>query len=145
MKKLLPILFLLLSVNFMAQNIITQEYYEGVINNDIKISMYLKTYEDGCPRTDIIAIYKYQKSEEHDWILLHPTYQKNSKQLTLVEDFNTGILLLNKEANGMNGLWISPDGKKQFKVQLNKINVNNKEIERLENILEEVFYYSYDC
>jgi len=52
---------------------------------------------------------------------------------------------LNKEANSLKGLWLSPDGKKQLKVHLNKIEIDNEKIESLEEILEQENYYANDC
>ncbi len=146
MKKIMSILFLLMTLNLVAQDeILSQEYYEGVINNNVEISMYIEIGEDGCPRTYAKAIYKYKNNEKNKWILLKSTFSKQKKQFTFVEFHNTGILLLNKETNSLNGLWISPDGKKQFKVELNKIEVDNKKIEHLEEQLEKEYYYAYDC
>ncbi len=107
--------------------------------------MYLKIAEDGCPRVYANAIYKYKNNEENNWILLQSTFSGERKQFTFVEFYNTRILLLNKEENNLQGLWISPDGKKQFKVELNKIEVDNKKIESLEEILEQEHYYAYNC
>lgn len=70
MKKILLIFaFLLANVSF-AQVLIAQELYEGTISKDIKVSFYLKIEEDGCPRTVVSAIYKYQNNKQDNWILL---------------------------------------------------------------------------
>lgn len=147
MKKIiLTFIIILLSGKIIAQNeIISQEYYEGTINKNIQISFYLKIHEDGCPKIHASAIYKYKKNKKDSWILLNSFFSKGQQQFTFVELKNTGILLLNKKQNNLKGLWISPDGKTQLEVELKKINIDNKSIEKLENKLEEEFYYANDC
>lgn len=146
MKKIIALLCILCTISSIAQDdILSQEYYEGVINDDIEVSMYLKIAEDGCPRVYADAIYSYKNNEENNWILLTSTFSGERKQFTFVEFYNTGILLLTKEGNSLNGLWLSPDGKKQHKVKLTKVKVDNAKIESLEEILEQEHYYAYDC
>ena len=146
MKKIFPLLFLIFAFNLSAQDeIISQEYYEGVLNNNIEISLYLKVYEDGCPRTYVDAIYKYKSNKENNWILLSSVFSLEKKQYTFVEYGNTGILLLKKGENKLTGMWISPDGKKQFQVELKKVKIDSKKIDTLEDQLEKEFYYANDC
>jgi len=146
MKKIITALFVFISFNAMAQDeIISQEYYEGTINGDIEIALYLKIAEDGCPRTYAESIYQYKKNGNNNWILLDASFTRAMNQFTFVELFNTGILLLNKENANLNGLWLAPDGKKQLKVNLNKVEIDNSEIENLEDQLEETYYNANDC
>jgi len=145
MKKILLIFaFLLANVSF-AQVLIAQELYEGTISKDIKVSFYLKIEEDGCPRTVVSAIYKYQKNKQDNWILLETTFSEQKQQYTFVEHFNTGLMLLNRNDNQLKGIWISPDGKKQLPVQLTKVKTNKEQIEKLEDTLEKEHYNAYDC
>jgi len=82
----MSLLFLVSTLNAIAQDdILSQEYYEGVINNDIEVLMYLKISEDGCPRVYGEAIYKYKSNNENNWILLDPTFSSERKQFTFVE------------------------------------------------------------
>lgn len=146
MKNLLFTFFTFISLNTVAQNNIhSQEYFEGTINGNIEISFYLKIQEDGCPRVYASAIYRYKKNGENEWILLKSTFSETKQHYTFVEFFNTGILLLKKEKNSLNGIWISPDGKKQFDVKLNKVQIDKESIEKLENELEKENYEAYDC
>ncbi len=146
MKKIITILFVLFSLNLIAQDeIISQEYYEGTINGNIEIALYLKVSENGCPTTYAESIYQYKKNEGNKWILLETSFTKEMNQFTFVELFNTGILLLNKENANLNGLWLSPDGKKQLKVVLNKVAIDKTQIENLEDQLEETYYNANDC
>lgn len=146
MKKIITILFVLFSLNLIAQDeIISQEYYEGSINGNIEIALYLKIAENGCPNTYAESIYQYKKNESNQWILLETSFTKEMNQFTFVELFNTGILLLNKESASLNGLWLSPDGKKQLKVVLKKVAIDKNKIEHLEDQLEETYYNANDC
>lgn len=145
MKKIL-LLFLLLFANVsFAQRVISQDLYEGTIAKDIKVSFYLKVEEDGCPRTVVSAIYKYNNNKNNDWILLETTFSEEKQQYTFVEFHNTGLLLLHKDKNYLKGLWISPDGKKQLPVLLTKVKTTEVEIEKLEGFLEVTYYNAYDC
>lgn len=145
MKKILLIfVFLLTNVSF-AQRLIAQELYEGTISQDLKVSFYLKIEEDGCPRTVVSAIYKYDTNKTENWILLETTFSKKKQQYTFVEYFNTGLMLLNRSNNQLKGIWISPDGKKQLPVHLKKVKTSKKQIEKLEDTLEKEHYNAYDC
>jgi len=103
-------LFLSLSIN--AQQIIAQEKYLGTIDGKINISFYLKIEETGCPKVVASGIYKYTDNKAGNWILLDTTFSEKAQQYTFVEHYNTGIMLLKRDNDGLQGLWISPDGKK---------------------------------
>lgn len=146
MKKIITALFVLFNLNLIAQDeIISQEYYEGTINGNIEIALYLKIAENGCPTTYAESIYQYKKNGNNNWILLDASFTREMNQFTFVELFNTGILLLNKENASFNGLWLAPDGKKQLKVVLNKVAIDKTQIENLEDQLEETYYNANDC
>lgn len=145
MKKIL-LLFVFLVANFsFGQSIKAQELYEGVISNDLKVSFYLKIEQDGCPRTVVSAIYKYDTNKDNNWILLDTTFSEEKQQYTFVEHYNTGLLLLKRSKGQLNGVWISPDGKKQLPVKLSKVKVSKEKVEKLENTLEEELMSAYDC
>lgn len=145
MKKILLIFALGMVNASFAQRIVSQELYEGSISDGLKVSFYLKIEEDGCPRTVVSAIYKYNSNKEENWILLETTFSEEKQQYTFVEHYNTGVLLLNRAHNELKGLWISADGKKQLPVHLTKIKTGQDKIEKLEGTLEKVQYYAYDC
>ena len=143
--KLLVFVLLLLSSYGYSQKIISQELYEGKIDGKIEISLYLKVAENGCPTIYSEGIYKYKSNKNKEWILFDITFSESQNQFTMVEHFNTGIFLLKRESNQLKGLWISPDGKKQLKVELKKVKINTKQIESLENSLENENYQANDC
>jgi len=145
MKKIL-LIFALGAVNgSFAQRIVSQELYEGSISEGLKVSFYLKIEEDGCPRTVVSAIYKYNSNMDDNWILLETTFSEEKQQYTFVEHYNTGVLLLNRDRNQLKGVWISADGKKQLPVHLTKVKTGQDKIEKLEDTLEKAQYYAYDC
>ncbi|WP_165850761.1 hypothetical protein [Chryseobacterium sp. 5_R23647] len=54
-------------------------------------------------------------------------------------------MLLKRNSENLQGLWISPDGKKQLKVNLKKIIQSKAEIEKMEEELEKANYSANDC
>jgi len=136
-------LFLSLSIN--AQQIIAQEKYLGTIDGKINISFYLKIEETGCPKVVASGIYKYTDNKAGNWILLDTTFSEKAQQYTFVEHYNTGIMLLKRDNDGLQGLWISPDGKKQLKVSLKKLKPTKAEIDKMEDELEKANYNANDC
>lgn len=145
MKIYAKILLIFLPIMGFAQEIISQELYKGTIGNDLKIQFYLKIEENGCPNIHASAIYKYENNKNDNWILLHSTMNYEKGRYTFVEVRNTGILLLEKKGNSLNGLWISSDGTKQLSVKLEKQNISGQKLEYLENKLEEEYYNENDC
>ncbi len=140
-------LFLTLSITSLtySQTIHFQEYYEGTLDSKTKIFFYLKVAQDGCPSTYVHAIYKYANNKNNDWILLDTTFSEEKQQYTLVEHYNTGLFLLKRQNGKLFGLWISPDGKKQLKVNLTKTKVSKTKIDSLEKQLEQEQYEAHDC
>ena len=136
-------LFLSLSIN--SQQIIAQEKYLGTIDGKINISFYLKIEETGCPKVVASGIYKYTDNKAGNWILLDTTFSEKAQQYTFVEHYNTGIILLKRDNDGLQGLWISPDGKKQLKVSLKKLKPTKAEIDKMEDELEKANYNANDC
>lgn len=144
--KVYVIAFLLLVTNitFGQDTIISQELYEGKLGGK-DISLYLKISEDGCPRAYAAGIYKYKQNKTDDWLLLDIVFSETKNQFTMVEHYNTGILLLTRNASTLKGIWISPDGKKQLEVNLSKSKISTKDIEILEEKLENENYNANDC
>jgi len=143
--KITTIFLLLISFFSNAQQIISQEKYVGTIDGKINISFYLKIEERGCPSIIASGIYKYTDNKSANWILLDTTFSEKAQQYTFVEHYNTGIMLLKRNSENLQGLWISPDGKKQLKVNLKKIKQSKAEIEKMENELEKANYSANDC
>lgn len=144
MKKVAFTIVILISNYFFSQKIISQEIYEGTLN-DKPITLYLKISESGCPNIYAEAIYKYKSNDNNNWLLLDVVFSEKNNLFTLVEHYNTGILLLNKETFNFNGIWIAPDGKKQLKVELKKVKSNLKTLKNLEEKLEKENYEANDC
>lgn len=143
--KITTIFLLLISFFSNAQQIISQEKYVGTIDGKINISFYLKIEETGCPSIIASGIYKYTDNKSANWILLDTTFSEKAQQYTFVEHYNTGIMLLKRNSENLQGLWISPDGKKQLKVNLKKIIQSKAEIEKMEDELEKAKYSANDC
>src|SRR5690606_2075587 len=145
MKIYAKILLIFLPIMGFAQEIISQELFKGTIGNDLKIQFYLKIEEDGCPNIHASAIYKYDNNPNDNWILLNTTMNYDKGKYTFVEVQNNGILLLEKKGKSFNGTWISPDGSKQLLIKLEKQTTSSKQIEYLEDKLEEENYNQNDC
>lgn len=143
--KITTIFVLLISFFSNAQQIISQEKYVGTIDGKINISFYLKIEETGCPSIIASGIYKYTDNKIANWILLDTIFSEKAQQYTFVEHYNTGIMLLKRNSENLQGLWISPDGKKQLKVNLKKIKQSKAEIEKMEDELEKANYSANDC
>ncbi|MFK8269725.1 hypothetical protein [Capnocytophaga stomatis] len=143
MKKLFFWGMLLFSLQGFSQTIISQTYYEGTIGGDLKVGFYLSIKETGCPRTYAEAYYKYEKSNER--ILLESFMDFNEERFTFVEFGNTGVLLLHRKGDTLEGLWIAPDGKKQLPVKLKALPQSPKSYERMEDHYERLHYESHDC
>ncbi|WP_392447079.1 hypothetical protein ACF3OB_06120 [Capnocytophaga canis] len=143
MKKIATIVTFLLSLQGFSQTIISQTYYEGTIGTDLKVGLYLAIKETGCPNTYAEAYYKYEKSNER--ILLESFMDHKEERFTFVEFGNTGILILHRRSETLEGLWIAPDGKKQLQVKLKALPQSQKSYERMEDHYERLHYESHDC
>lgn len=141
---LLAIFFVLSSINAKAQTVI-HTLYKGKIDGKIPVTCYIKTEENPCT-ADLMhtSMYRYDKSGT--WIQLDITQnKKNENQFILVEHGFSGVMILKKEGTNFNGLWISPDSKKQLKVELKESKMTKKEIENYETKMEKVNYENNDC
>lgn len=133
----------LFSLQGFSQTIISQTYYEGTIGTDSKVGLYLVIKENECPSTYVQAYYKYEKSNQR--ILLSVFMDDKEQRFTLVEHGNTGVLLLGRKGETLEGLWIAPDGKKQHEVKLKALPQSAQSYERMENHLEQLDYQANDC
>ncbi|WP_255317544.1 hypothetical protein [Capnocytophaga canimorsus] len=143
MKKLFFLGMLFFSLQGFSQTIISQTYYEGTIGTDLKVGLYLAIKENECPTTYAQAYYKYEKSNER--ILLSAYMDDREERFTFVEFGNTGVLLLHRKGDTLEGLWIAPDGKKQLPVKLKALPQSQKSYERMEEHYERLHYESHDC
>lgn len=146
-KNLARLLFLTLSIFTVGiANVAAQEnkeyFYQGTVNNR-PVRFYLKQFANDCGGSDTYAaMYQYGKGK--NWIELQ--VQTNEKgNFCFTEIRFTGVLVLKKSQNSLNGIWISPDATKQFKVTLNQQSISAKEKEELEKRLEVTHYENFDC
>jgi hypothetical protein len=146
MKKILS---LLLSIFFFsladAQSSAKTSLYKGTVDEKTPVTFYIKTEENPCT-ADLMytAIYRYDKSGS--WIQLDITQNKKSEnKFVLVEHGFTGVMILKKESNTFSGLWISPDTKKQLKIDVKEVLMTKKEIENYEKKMEKINYENNDC
>ncbi|MBZ4041290.1 hypothetical protein [Flavobacterium hibisci] len=119
--------------------------YKGTIDGKIAVTFYIKEEENPCT-ADLMytSMYRYDKSGS--WIQLDITQnKKNENQLVLVEHGFSGVMILTKEGTNFNGLWISPDSKKQLKVTLKEVRMTKKETETYEDKMEKINYENNDC
>jgi len=92
----------------------------------------------------INAMYKYDSQKK--WLLLSATTDRKKENYCLVEDEFTGVLFLEKKDNSFNGKWLSPNATKQFRVELEKVEIDETTVEQLNEILfDDLLYNKNDC
>ena len=122
------------------------ELYKGTLNETTVIWLYIKEQEHPCggTLTMIDAMYRYDNQEK--WLLLEVTTDKKKQNYCLVEDNFTGVLFLEARKDSFKGNWVSPNTKKQFKVELHKVDLTKEENEKLEEtLLDDLLYNKNDC
>lgn len=120
--------------------------YRGTLNETVNISLYLNEQEHPCGGnlTILSAMYKYDDQDK--WLLLSVTTDALKKKYCLVEDYFTGVLFLEENGSHFNGTWISPNAKKQFKIELETVPADKFFIEKLDEILfDDLLYHKNDC
>ncbi|WP_035651907.1 hypothetical protein [Flavobacterium sp. ASV13] len=147
MKKIM--LFLIICFSFFntiqAQTAPTSNLYKGTVDGKTPITVYIKTEENPCT-ADLMytSMYRYNKSK--NWIQLNITQNRKAEnEFVLVEHGFSGVLILKKIENTFSGLWISPDTKKQLKVELKEVSMTKKELTDFEKTMEKVNYENNDC
>jgi hypothetical protein len=117
--------------------------YEGSIDNQL-VSFYVTVQGNPCggDKDLCLGIYKYKTKDR--WIQLGIATDHKG-HFSLTEYGFTGVMVLQKTGAGMDGIWISPDGKKQLKVKLNIKTFTTKEKEKLDEALEKTNYENNDC
>lgn len=119
--------------------------YKGTVDGKTQITLYIQTSENQC-NADLsyAAMYRYNKSK--NWIQIYPTQNKKKEnEFVMVEHNFSGVLILQKSGNTFTGLWISPDTKKQLKVDVKETPMTKKEIENYEQTMERVSFDNNDC
>ncbi|WP_276876724.1 hypothetical protein [Chryseobacterium joostei] len=142
LKQILLILTItIFSVSLHAQS--NPTLYKGTMNGKMPITLFIQAIENGCggdPYYD--AMYQYDKVS--NWLQLRVT-EGVKQQFAMVEEGFTGLMIVKKEGDMMNGTWISPDGKKQIPVELKKLTMSKKEIESYQDKMEKLNYENHDC
>ncbi|MDY0987194.1 hypothetical protein BSF41_13350 [Flavobacterium sp. ACN2] len=119
--------------------------YKGTVDGKTPITLYIQTSENQC-NADLsyAAMYRYNKSK--NWIQIYPTQNKKKEnEFVMVEHNFSGVLILQKSGNTFTGLWISPDAKKQLKVEVKETPMTKKEIENYQQTMERVSFDNNDC
>ncbi|MCR4033364.1 MULTISPECIES: hypothetical protein [Flavobacterium] len=119
--------------------------YKGTVDGKTPVTFYIRAEENQCnAELDYIAMYRYNKSNK--WIQLYPSQNKKvENEFIMVEHGFSGVLMLKKAGNTFSGLWISPDTKKQLKVELKETPMTKKDIENYANTMERVSFENNDC
>jgi hypothetical protein len=116
--------------------------YKGTLDK-MQVTLYLKTMANECGGYDIyMAMYKYDKKSE--WLQLD-IHSNEKSDWCMTEIGFTGVMVLKSGEKVMNGIWISPDGKKQLKVSLIQQPLSETERKKMEDKLEQVNYENFDC
>ncbi|QIE58411.1 hypothetical protein G5B37_02175 [Rasiella rasia] len=121
--------------------------YKGTLNERINIQLYFKEMERACGGHNyFLAMYSYDTQEK--WILLEVMPNQQHKNFCMVEDNFSGVLFLEEDESSLNGNWISPDTKKQFKVFLEAESetLDKTVVEQLDEVLfDDLIYSKNDC
>ncbi|MCW1963766.1 hypothetical protein [Chryseobacterium viscerum] len=135
------LVFTMTFLSLQAQN--SSTLYKGTINGKMPITLFFQSVDSDCGSGVYYnAMYKYEKVS--NWLELNVT-EGVQKQFSMVEEHFTGLMIIKKEGDMMNGIWISPDGKRQLPVQLKKVTISSKEMEGYQNKMEQVNYENHDC
>ncbi|PHR72856.1 MAG: hypothetical protein COA67_03910 [Lutibacter sp.] len=128
-------------------DLIRRVLYKGTLNKTIKISLYINEQVHPCGGnlTVLNVMYKYDNQDK--WLLLNVTADMLKKNYCMVEDNFSGVLFLDEDENFLNGYWISPDTKKQYKVELKAdLEFDESAIEKLDEILfDDLIFNKNDC
>jgi hypothetical protein len=117
--------------------------FKGKVDGKMLITMYLKSEENACTGDiNYQGMYKYNNIS--NWLQLSISH--NSKDQFIFTEYGfTGVLILQKTTDGFKGIWISPDTKRQLKVELKKESLTEKDKQLYEEKFDKVNYENYDC
>lgn len=144
-KSILSFLLCIFFFNLAGAQSAKTSLYKGTVDGKTPVTFYIKTEENPCnAELQYTAMYRYDKSGS--WIQLNITQNtKSENKFVLVEHGFTGVMILKKESNTFSGLWISPDTKKQLKIDVKEVLMTKKEIENYEKKMEKLNYENNDC
>jgi hypothetical protein len=136
------VVFLLIQSGISHAQKESAKLYRGTLDK-MQVTLYLKTMANECGGYDIyMAMYKYDKKSE--WLQLD-IHSNEKSDWCMTEIGFTGVMILKSGNKVMNGIWISPDGKKQLKVSLIQQPLSETERKKMEDKLEQVNYENFDC
>lgn len=121
----------------------TSYFYKGKMDDKMPITLFIKSEENGCT-SDLVYRGMYKYDGVSNWLQLDID-QNKSGQFIFVEYNFSGVMILKKTPDGFSGLWISPDTKRQLKVEFHKETLNEKDKINLEDKFEQVNYENNDC
>ncbi|MEO8237174.1 MAG: hypothetical protein ABI576_03630 [Flavobacterium sp.] len=144
-KSILSFLLCLLFFNLAAAQSVKNNLYKGTVDGKTPVTFYIKTEENPCT-ADLMYTAIYRNDKSGSWIQLDITQNKKSEnKFVFVEHGFTGVMVLKKESNTFSGLWISPDTKKQLKIDVKEVLMTKKEIENYEKKMEKINEENNDC
>ena len=116
--------------------------YKGTVGNR-PVTLYLGKGE-GCGGDEYYYSGMYCYDGISKWLFISITY--NSKGgFCMVEDKLTGLLLLTRKGNTLQGKWLSPDGTKSLPVLLTEQKPTTEYKNELYNKWDKLNYELHDC
>ena len=133
--------FLLLPLAMRAQ-MVESAAFKGTIGT-FPITLYFQAQTNECTAdTAYYGMYKYDGKSE--W--LHLNMDANTKkQFVLVEHGFTGVLMVTRRGDVLEGTWYSPDRKKTLPVKLRKQGQTPGELKKMEDVFEKLSHDLFDC
>lgn len=142
--KILTILMVSLTSCFYSSAQVEQILYQGTINNR-PITLYLKQETNACGGENEFlyqAIYRYGTGK--NWIEL-AVVSDGKGHFSMTEFAFTGVMVLKRTGETMQGTWISPDGKTHLKIILRRQALSPRQKAEMEENLDRTHYQNYDC
>lgn len=145
-KAILFVIICFAFINQLAAQSQTPAYnlYKGTFDGKTPITLYIQSQENQCNADlEYASMYRYKSNT---WIQVYITQNKKvENEYVMVEHGFSGVLIVKKTGKTFSGLWISPDAKKQLKIELKEVSMTQKEIEKYKNEMERVSFDNNDC
>lgn len=128
---------------FTAQENSRSYLYKGTIDGKLPVTMFVVAEDIGCGHDPVCyGMYKYDKVS--NWLQVY-IHHNDKEEYVMVENDFTGVLILKREGENLNGIWISPDTKRQLKVIFEKIPLTKKQTEDYKETYDQLNYSNNDC
>lgn len=106
-------------------------------------TLYLRPGSNSCTgATEYTGMYKYDRVSK--WLALN-IQNDEAGHLLMVEQPMTGLLLMIRHSNTIDGAWHSPDGKRSIRVKLTQSSLSPQERAVMEENFEKTNYEANDC